>query len=451
MGRSSWLIGFCSCTTCRCCVGFSFSLCGKRIPVNVSALIYVITFLSVSSLAWALSSYAPTSALSNFSPEFSKCASDDRSCLRTLLVDRMLFSLALYHAIHAILLVRVRTTADWRNQIQIGWWFVKIFILVLCIIISLFIPNEFFMGYDWIAMLGASLFILLQIVILIDSACSWGAQWVKNMDETDNNPYRSHYCNKWKTLLLIFTFGLYTFSLVLTVLLYVYFTNDYIPGECSGSPYNITFITLNIVFSIVVAAISVAPKVREKKPDSGLMQSSVVTAYTTFLVLSSISSEPYSWMEGCNKWTTDSNGSSKAATVTLILGAILTILTVVYTTTSTSYGLTSWERIAAYSVINTSDHEEPEDSLAITTNVAYNYCIFHIVFALGAMYVGQLLTNWQVLTKDDSSMMVDSGVAAVWIKMTSGWLVICLYIWTLVSPVLFPDKDFTALFCCLQL
>lgn len=32
--------------------------------------------------------------------------------------------------------------------------------------------------------------------------------------------------------------------------------------------------------------------------------------------------------------------------------------------------------------------------------------------------------------------------AAVWIKVTSSWMGLLLFIWTLIAPVLFPDRDF---------
>ena len=32
--------------------------------------------------------------------------------------------------------------------------------------------------------------------------------------------------------------------------------------------------------------------------------------------------------------------------------------------------------------------------------------------------------------------------AAVWIKITSSWLGLLVYIWTLIAPVFFPDRDF---------
>lgn len=31
---------------------------------------------------------------------------------------------------------------------------------------------------------------------------------------------------------------------------------------------------------------------------------------------------------------------------------------------------------------------------------------------------------------------------AVWIKITSSWMGLLLFIWTLIAPVLFPDRDF---------
>lgn len=58
------------------------------------------------------------------------------------------------------------------------------------------------------------------------------------------------------------------------------------------------------------------------------------------------------------------------------------------------------------------------------------------------MYIGHMLTNWQLLHKEShDSYTVDTGVVAVWVKIVSSWLVILLYIWSIIAPTVLPDRE----------
>ncbi len=89
---------------------------------------------------------------------------------------------------------------------------------------------------------------------------------------------------------------------------------------------------------------------------------------------------------------------------------------------------------------------------------------------LGAMYVGCLLTNWSIvvptanitttttttttvtsaaasalslITQPTPSVLaVDRSLISTWLKISSSWVVLALYVWTLVAPLVFPDRDF---------
>jgi len=94
------------------------------------------------------------------------------------------------------------------------------------------------------------------------------------------------------------------------------------------------------------------------------------------------------------------------------------------------------ERAIESEETSTVDPDEP---------VPYNYSRFHFVFALGAMYIAMLMTDWQtVYNPGTNNPQVDSGLAAVWVKIISSWICIGLYGWTLMGPALFPDRDWSA-------
>jgi len=87
--------------------------------------------------------------------------------------------------------------------------------------------------------------------------------------------------------------------------------------------------------------------------------------------------------------------------------------------------------------------EEEEDD-----KPAYNYSFFHFTFLLAAMYLGMVLTNWQSVRSvageedDGNTILVDQGMVAVWVKVISSWFTLLLYLWTMIAPILFPNRVF---------
>lgn len=74
--------------------------------------------------------------------------------------------------------------------------------------------------------------------------------------------------------------------------------------------------------------------------------------------------------------------------------------------------------------------------------VTYVYSFFHLIFALASMYSAMLLTGWggaNLAEKD----IIDVGWASVWVRITTQWITAALYIWSLVAPQFFPDRDFS--------
>lgn len=75
-----------------------------------------------------------------------------------------------------------------------------------------------------------------------------------------------------------------------------------------------------------------------------------------------------------------------------------------------------------------------------------NEHFFHFVMMSTAMYMAMLCTNWgsalQGPEQNVTTEAYDLGWASTWVKIVSQWATILLYIWTLVAPRLFPDRDF---------
>lgn len=80
--------------------------------------------------------------------------------------------------------------------------------------------------------------------------------------------------------------------------------------------------------------------------------------------------------------------------------------------------------------------------------VSYNYSFFHMIFALASMYLAMLMTGWSPGSGDagstqDDKDLIGVGWANVWAKLVTQWATGLLYVWTLVAPLIWPDREFS--------
>ena len=73
--------------------------------------------------------------------------------------------------------------------------------------------------------------------------------------------------------------------------------------------------------------------------------------------------------------------------------------------------------------------------------VAYSYSMFHFLMVLATFFVMMSITNW--FKPDKRTSLLSANYASFWVKATSSWVCVSIYIWTLVAPTIFPDRDFT--------
>ncbi|KAF7726190.1 hypothetical protein EC973_008988 [Apophysomyces ossiformis] len=200
--------------------------------------------------------------------------------------------------------------------------------------------------------------------------------------------------NKWKYILIGGTLFLYAASVTLTGVMYGFFATN-------GCSLNQFFVTFNLVLCILITLLCVAPAVQDANSRSGLAQASIVVIYCTYLVLSAVVNEPSD--KQCNPL----HRAQGTQTTTVVMGAIFTFLAVAY---STSRAATQGDKLSSPSrehllasvetgVMPRSalddDHDELDDE---QDGAMYSYSFFHFVFAIAAMYVAMLLTNWYVST-----------------------------------------------------
>lgn len=63
---------------------------------------------------------------------------------------------------------------------------------------------------------------------------------------------------------------------------------------------------------------------------------------------------------------------------------------------------------------------------------------FHVITALTCFYMGSILTNWNPpnysdFSDESSTLLIDKGIPALWVKISVTWINSLLYIWTLLG------------------
>ncbi|EGN98949.1 hypothetical protein SERLA73DRAFT_108164 [Serpula lacrymans var. lacrymans S7.3] len=465
---------FC-CTSTAASMFFKSCNCNSSIATRVG---FAIIFLLNSLLAWLMKTPFAIRQIEHWSYDYIKMDCDDGKCYGVLAVHRICFALSLLHALLSLSLIGVQDTRDKRAAIQNGWWGPKVLLWIILVVVSFFIPNGFFIFWgNYVSLIGATIFILLGLVLLVDFAHSWSETCLDNWERSNSNI--------WQWILIGSTAGMYITTIALTGVLYAFFAG-------SGCTLNRFFISFNLALCVIITIMCIHPLVQEHNPRSGLAQSGMVAAYCTYLIVSAISNHDH---ESCNPWNRNGGPSSGTRTTTVALGAVFTFLAIAYSTSraatqsralvgrgkkggavqlpiddsphaemevvSTQPGRIESPRyqallaaveagaIPASALYEEDEDDEDEEDLGETrdderTGTRYNYSWFHIIFAIGAMYVAMLLTDWNVVSTEQGEseeiVYIGRSETAMWMRVVSSWVCMILYMWSLLAPVLMPDR-----------
>uniref|UniRef100_UPI00358E1040 serine incorporator 1-like n=1 Tax=Myxine glutinosa TaxID=7769 RepID=UPI00358E1040 len=370
-------------------------------------------------------------------------------------VYRVCFATAMFFLLFALIMLGLKSSKDPRAPVHNGFWFFKFAALIGIAVGAFYIPEGAFTTvWFYIGMAGAFCFILIQLVLLIDFAHSWNESWVEKMEEGNSR------C--WYAALLSVTGIGYGLSITAVVLFYVYYT---VKDNCAENKF---FISFNLILCFLASIISILPKIQEAQPRSGLLQSSVITLYTMYITWSAMSSEPD---KECNPGLLNIIIHSKTIgndtvtpTVTphvgqwwdaqSIVGLAIYLLCILYSSIRTSSNsqvskltLSGAESTLLDSTSETSSAQDvrvEEGNGRVEDNekdgVQYSYSFFHFMLFLSSLYVMMTLTNWY--SPDSDYKYLQSKWPAVWVKISSSWVCICLYVWTLVAPCVLANRDF---------
>lgn len=417
-------------------------------------------------------------------------------------VYRVSLGTALFFLSMAALLQGVRYKGDRRGRaLQHGLWPAKLAAWFALVALTFFLPNGPIAFYGWVARLGSGLFLVVQVVILLDFAQSWNDAWAARGEEDPRWLY---------SLLALTALALASVAAVAGVALHFFAPSTDAQGLPlgRGCGLNVFIITASLVAALGMCALSVS----QLAPRGSLFPAAAMALYVSYLSFSALQSEPRDY--ACNALARRSDAASGS---TVAVGVLVTLASVVYSALragsntnlflldedegggfwgggggdaddgendddddgggyvplsrgpARSGGALTAGEVAGGRAVGGDDDEGLTsaglDAAPATVRatrrggnggggtasaddfapVAYNYSFFHLVFALASMYIAMLMTGWGGPDQSGSGGgdgRVGVGWASVAVKAGAAAAAALLYCWTLVAPTLFPDREF---------
>ncbi|XP_049521824.1 probable serine incorporator isoform X1 [Dermacentor silvarum] len=441
------LMSLCSVGSLACCCGSAAcSLCCSACPScrnsTSSRIMYALMLLLTTIVACIMLSPRIEELLEKV-PRLCESTDVCKSAVGYLAVYRLLFALTLFFIAFSMMMIGVKSSKDPRSGIQNGFWAIKYLVLIGAMVGAFFIPNGASFGQVWMyfGMVGGFLFILIQLILIIDFAHSWANSWVEKFEETQSKG--------WYCALLTFTLLHYALAIAAVVLFYIFYTqaND-------GCTLQKFFISINLIICVILSVVSVLPKVQEAQPSSGLLQSSAVTLYIMYLTWSAMNNSTSKQCKPSLGLTQEGSKFDSQSIVGLVVWFVCVLYSSIRTSSHSQVGkLTMSERILvketgtkSTALVGSEDSSAGGDAEAKVWDneddgVAYSWSFFHFMFALSSLYVMMTLTNW-FQPSDDPKNLIEN-TASMWVKMVSSWMCSALYLWTLVAPLALPDREFS--------
>lgn len=319
-------------------------------------------------------------------------------------------------------------------------WPAKYVLFIFLAGATIFIPNDplFNPVMMNIFRAGAVLFVILEQLICVDIAYNLNESWVEKANKAEMEEGEGA-GNKWLNSLLAGSAILFSSALVAIGFMYKYF---------SGCDSNMAFISVTLIMGVICTAVQLTGE------EASLFTSASIFGYTTYLCYTAVSRNPNG---DCNPRLGDSD------TLGIILGIGLTVLSLLWTGWSNTAHKAVGEESDAIAdesrkskkngdnvagvVIDDSGKNDygsiQDDEAEIETATFSNSWKLNIIFCLITCWFAMALTSWGSIENGGNSANPTVGNVSMWMISSSQWLVFVLYLWTLLAPKLFSDRDFS--------
>lgn len=311
---------------------------------------------------------------------------------------------------------------------------------------TMFIPNDplFIPIFLWIARIGSVLFVVIQQLILVDVAYNWNTAWLDKADQAElaEGPGKGM---KWLTAILLSCGILYGCSIAGIVVMYLQF------GGCT---LNEVYISITLVLSFLCTIVQLT-----KSETGSLLTSACMTIYATYLCGAAVTKNPN---PECNP------NLGEKSIWSVVLGLLLAFISLMWV----GWSNTTDERLGGGNTVgngNTTTDEEKQRTGGVVINyestggaaeaspaVAANQesptdnpasfgssWKLNAVMSIICCWYAMSLTGWGTTSERGDIANPDVGKVSMWMLIASQWIALLLYLWTLLAPSLFPNRDFS--------
>lgn len=282
----------------------------------------------------------------------------------------------------------------------------------------------------------------------VDIGYNWNSAWMDRSDaaELEEGPGKG---KKWLAAILISCGILYILSLTGIIVMFVHF---------SGCSSNNAFISITLIMSLLCTVVQLT-----KSEDTGLLTSGCMTLYATYLCGAAVSKNPDAT---CNPKLGEKD------TWSIVIGLLIAFITLTWAgwsyTTDKRLGGSQREEEAEDAGGDEGDVEKQKVGGVVVNNDTTNYGAadstppestniesapagstfgsswkLNAVLALICCWYAMALTGWGAVENRGDIANPDVGEVSMWMLIVSQWVALLLYLWTLIAPTLFPDREFS--------
>ena len=334
------------------------------------------------------------------------------------LIYRIYFSTSIFFLVLCVLFCSFSANSDLLIKCHSGFWIPKLVFLAIFAFCALTIPRSGF-GVVWMCfgIAGSFLYTLIQFVFLVDAAKGWNEFLTDNMEDKTTAKF-------WNFLRLISASAMYVSSAIVVALLFIFYSRQ---DSCKA---NLLLLTGTVVLCVVAIVISAFLDSCSER----LLQTSFVTMYTTYLTYASLrygQSQCNAEREYAIKTGNEPDLNLYSIANVLIIFCLLAFACL--------REPQSYYRKFGRSVISSGKSTKALDSSS-EVKESYSYTFLYFTCSLFSVHAMMVITNWY------NPRETHYGEIAVnWIALTAktfaSLVTIFLYIWSLVAPSIFPDKD----------
>ena len=306
---------------------------------------------------------------------------DQKTCHKVFsyeIIHRVFLAIALYHFFLTCSLLP--NFHEFRERLYHHCWILKLIIFTAFVIGTFSIPqqNYFIVYSSYIALVGSSLFIVIQFFLLVDFAETLMELAVTKQEQSK----RTLPSSILKLLIVLKTFVLFVFSF--SIVGYILVTTS--AQDCT---WNDIFIALNVGACFIAFAISLHPRIRLNiQPAVIFLPCAVVTSHSVMLLVIALSTQEN---PGCNLEATFLSAKDLSIGVNLrIILACLVMHTVLFYECLRSNENSFILGLLRDRNVETCDQKDE----AGTHESPYAYPAFHFLFFTASLYTSTAITNW---------------------------------------------------------